>query len=74
MTGPEHYLAAEQILREVQGGTTYRPERLLAEAQVHATLAQAAAIIELADITGASSDQARSPDLDPAWAGTVYPS
>lgn len=38
MTGPEHYREAERILRD-----EYRTDRCVAEAQVHATLALAAA-------------------------------
>lgn len=38
MTGPEHYRKAERLLRN-----EYRTDRSIAEAQVHATLALAAA-------------------------------
>ncbi|MFI6103215.1 hypothetical protein [Streptomyces sp. NPDC051310] len=38
MTGPEHYRKAERLLRD-----EYRTDRSVAEAQVHATLALAAA-------------------------------
>jgi hypothetical protein len=38
MTGPEHYRIAERLLRD-----EYRTDRSVAEAQVHATLALAAA-------------------------------
>lgn len=38
MTGPEHYQQAERLLRD-----EYRTDRSIAEAQVHATLALAAA-------------------------------
>lgn len=38
MTGPEHYRKAENLLRD-----EYRTDRSIAEAQVHATLALAAA-------------------------------
>ena len=42
MTGPEHYREAEQSLAALSRGLA-EPEHLLAEAQVHATLALAAA-------------------------------
>lgn len=48
MTGPEHYHKAEQLLvsavywRDVSDSTDL-PQHLTAQAQVHATLAQAAA-------------------------------
>lgn len=47
MYGPEHYVSAEQLLREVQR-TSFetegqRVDKLVAIAQVHATLALAAA-------------------------------
>lgn len=40
MTGPEHYRKAERLLRD-----EYRTAESIAEAQVHATLALAAATI-----------------------------
>jgi hypothetical protein len=51
MTGSEHYAEAERLVtkaRSLGGGDTYngaqvRPQVILAEAQVHATLALAAA-------------------------------
>ena len=46
MTGPEHYLKAEEILAPLDGkerGTYPEEDRVVAEAQVHATLALAAA-------------------------------
>jgi hypothetical protein len=51
MTGSEHYAEAERLMtkaRSLGGGDTYnsvqvRPQVILAEAQVHATLALAAA-------------------------------
>jgi hypothetical protein len=49
VTGPEHYRAAEQFANEAYTAarnldlTAPDPHRLLAEAQVHATLAVAAA-------------------------------
>ncbi len=46
MTGPEHYLAAEDLLEPMAGrdrGTFPEEDRVVAEAQVHAVLALAAA-------------------------------
>lgn len=45
MTGPEHYTRAEQLLREVRDGHQEGTDvaAILAAAQAHATLAQAAA-------------------------------
>lgn len=45
MTGPEHYTRAEQLLREVRDGHQEGTDvaAILAAAQVHATLALAAA-------------------------------
>ncbi|MEU6496409.1 hypothetical protein ABZ890_39535 [Streptomyces sp. NPDC046984] len=45
MTGPEHYARAEQLLREVRDGHQEGSDvaAILAAAQVHATLAVAAA-------------------------------
>jgi thioredoxin-like negative regulator of GroEL len=45
MTGPEHYTRAEQLLREVRDGHQEGTDvaAILAAAQVHATLADAAA-------------------------------
>jgi hypothetical protein len=52
MNGPEHYAEAERLIakaRSLGGGDTYnsiqvRPQVILAEAQVHATLALSAAL------------------------------
>ena len=45
MTGPQHYRRAEQLLREVRDGHQEGTDvaAILAAAQVHATLASAAA-------------------------------
>jgi len=46
MTGPEHYLAAERLLEEIQehpSSSINKTESLMGQAQVHATLALAAA-------------------------------
>lgn len=45
MTGPEHYKAAEEILKEIHNMDASSPAAAanLAQAQVHATLALAAA-------------------------------
>lgn len=50
MTGPEHYREAERLMAEIRNTRAHNDETnpaaalLLAEAQVHATLANAAAI------------------------------
>ena len=52
MTGPEHYRAAELMVEQAQDPA--QPEdtaTLLAEAQVHATLALAAAMIDWPGVT-----------------------
>ena len=49
MTGPEHYRKAEQLADEAHGISTQAPGQraaLLAEAQVHATLAGVAATMQ----------------------------
>lgn len=43
MTGPEHYREAERIVRHAQGQEIEAAAVTLADAQVHATLALAAA-------------------------------
>jgi hypothetical protein len=46
MTGPEHYVAAERLLGEIQehpSSSINKTESLMGQAQVHATLALAAA-------------------------------
>ena len=48
MNGPEHYAAAEKLAGEANGADVEFARYLLAKAQVHATLAAAAAQIELA--------------------------
>ncbi|MVO84134.1 hypothetical protein GPA10_04955 [Streptomyces sp. p1417] len=47
MTGPEHYREAERLLRD-----QYRTDQSIAEAQVHATLALAAATAMQAAVDG----------------------
>lgn len=51
MTGPEHYRTAERLLRAVDvyraSEDNYSAQMAIAEAQVHATLALAAATAEL---------------------------
>lgn len=61
MTGPDHYKAAEQLLAEAHDAPTDHADRLLAEAHVHASLAQTAALIDHAQATGPA--QARNPIL-----------
>lgn len=73
MTGPEHYAKAEQLLEDAHkmqhdSGPGCGSEELIAEAQVHATLALAAATALRDPETGLST-----PDWD-AWckaAGTT---
>jgi len=60
MTGPEHYRKAERLLRD-----EYRTDRIVAEAQVHATLALAAATAMQADVDGAEPGMS-SPEYN-AW-------
>jgi hypothetical protein len=60
MTGPEHYREAERLLTEAaaegaEGTYFIRPESLAA-AQVHATLALAAASAEQAAVTAFAHD------------------
>lgn len=58
MTGPEHYREAERLLDEVMSSSTVRPNVdaiNLAAAQVHATLALAAATLAAAEHTAAAS-------------------
>lgn len=43
MTGPEHYREAERLIASSYRDGELSPEALIAEAQVHATLALAAA-------------------------------
>lgn len=75
MTGPEHYREAERLLADARhegaDGVAYvRPENIAA-AQVHATLALAAAT---AVATGVSAfrDDINSNDVE-EWAAAMYP-
>ncbi len=54
MTGPEHFTRAEQLLREVRDGHQEGTDvvAILAAAQVHATLALAAATAMQAAVDG----------------------
>jgi len=55
MTGPEHFLAAERLLgeaSEVEGADSDVERYCLAAAQVHATLANAAATALAAEVCG----------------------
>lgn len=57
LTGPEHFTRAEELLREAADRAKKRTEgertRMLAEAQVHATLALVAATVH----SGATSEK-----------------
>ena len=70
MTGPEHYTRAEQLLREVRDGHQEGTDvvAILNAAQVHATLALAAAtaLIE----PGRAAPRASVPDMK-AWAAAA---
>ncbi|MFF9894916.1 hypothetical protein [Streptomyces longispororuber] len=61
MTGPEHYYEAERLLRD-----QYRTDRSIAEAQVHATLALAAATAMGAPVDGEEHSGLPSRDAE-AW-------
>lgn len=69
-TGPEHYTRAEQLLREVRDGHQEGTDvaAILAAAQVHATLANAAATA----LNDNSADEGGMPldDYD-AWVKTA---
>ncbi|MFI6251457.1 hypothetical protein [Streptomyces sp. NPDC051016] len=54
MTGPEHYVRAEQLLREVRDGHQEGTDvtAILAAAQAHATLSLAAATAVSAPVDG----------------------
>lgn len=62
MTGPEHYIRSEQLLREVRDGHQEGTDvaAILAAAQVHATLAHAAASALSSPDRGASVSDVRS--------------
>lgn len=62
MTGPEHYTRAEQLLRQVRDGHQEGTDvdAILAAAQVHATLAHAAAAGLSAPDRGASPSDVRN--------------
>lgn len=67
MTGPEHYAAAEELLREIDANQHAAPEQrgaLAVQAQVHATLAQTAATAYVV---------LHDHDLNTEWAGAVSP-
>jgi len=70
MTGPEHYIRAEQLLREVRDGHQEGTDvaAIIAAAQVHATLADAAA--SALSEPGRSAPRALIPDLN-AWAAVA---
>lgn len=51
MNGPDHYRAAERLIEELSRTELNSPREgvLIAEAQVHATLALCAAVADVAD-------------------------
>lgn len=58
MTGSEHYREAERLLSEAGGGREPEaPSTYLAAAQVHATLALAAAVVAGVSMTYEERDQ-----------------
>lgn len=66
-TGPEHYTKAESLLKLIKETRSFDPEKdpdadIIAQAQVHATLALAAAMG-----TYGIADETRSPDDANAW-------
>jgi hypothetical protein len=68
MTGPEHYTRAEQLLREVRDGHQEGTDvaAILSAAQVHATLALAAATAMGAPVDG-EGDSGLPPRDCKAW-------
>lgn len=68
MNGPEHYSRAEQLLREVRDGHQEGTDvaAILAAAQVHATLANAAAIAMGSPVDG-EGDSGLPPRDCKAW-------
>lgn len=60
MTGPKHYIEAERLVKD-----EYRTAESITAAQVHATLALAAATVEQAAVAAIAAD-INSPDLD-SW-------
>lgn len=60
MNGPDHYLEAQRLIHRAGGSDPESASQYLAEAQVHATLALAAATLHSGsgdNGSGASSDQ-----------------
>ena len=53
VTGPEHYAAAERLLRESEGKEPEAGRECIWTAQVHATLANCAALIDAANARAA---------------------
>ena len=75
-TGPDHYRQAEHLLsQEASAKHTATADRIIAEAQVHATLALAAATAELDAYVGPddSSATGRSAEEAAAWADAFTP-
>lgn len=77
MNGPEHYAAAEDCLSYVADHSSF-PERhqlYLAKAQVHATLALAAAVagLDASEGPGGGSTLGRRPEDADAWDVALTP-
>jgi hypothetical protein len=74
MNGPDHYRAAEGWLAEVRYDTvTPQSAQALAAAQIHATLALAAAVatLDAAEGPGGGSATGRTSDDAVAWEGAL---
>lgn len=67
MTGPQHYAEAEQLLESCGDFPGEVADWKVAMAQVHATLAVAAATIEAASATAGASTQQFDPTPSPGW-------
>ncbi len=77
-TGPEHYRESERILKACttdKGALFDGHSETLALAQVHATLALAAALGGLHDFRSSTGEPylARTEESDMEWMGTVEP-
>jgi hypothetical protein len=75
MTGPEHYRAAELWIESaaaIEESDPAESSRHLQRAQVHATLANAAATMELAFAHRVAHDMGRTPSTE-NWAVALAP-
>jgi hypothetical protein len=68
MNGPAHYRDAERLLALADDSAEVTHDRLVSQAQVHATLALAAATANVSEIIRASGPDRHHPDdADVAW-------